>query len=65
MPGLTHTGGTVADPLAEPGWYRLTEHGWEAVDDEVAQAEFAAMTPGYQDLMYFETTAPVAQDPLF
>jgi len=55
----------MAELLRDPGWYRLTEHGWDRVDDETAQAEFAAMTPGYQDLVYFETTAPVAQDPLF
>ena len=55
----------MAEPLREPGWYRLTDHGWEPVDDEVAQAEFAAMAPGCQDLVYFETTAPVAETPLF
>ncbi len=55
----------MAEPLREPGWYRLTEAGWERVDDEVAQAEFAAMAPGYQDLVYFETAAPVAETPLF
>jgi len=55
----------MAEPLREPGWYRLTGHGWERVDDEAAQAEFAAMAPGYQDLVYFETAAPAAEDPLF
>lgn len=53
--------------LREPGWYRLTERGWERVPDEVAQAEFAAMAPGYQDLLYVEYTAPAAEAevPLF
>ncbi len=55
----------MAEPLREPGWYRLTDHGWEHVPDETAQAEFAAMAPGYQDLVYFETTAPMAETPLF
>jgi hypothetical protein len=56
----------MTDLPAEPGWYRLTEHGWVRVPDEVAQAEFAAMTPGYQDLVYFETTtAPMVETPLF
>lgn len=56
----------MADGLpAEPGWYRLTEHGWERVPDEQAQAEYATMAPGYQDLTYFEITAPMVEDPLF
>lgn len=55
----------MADAPREPGWYRLTEHGWDRVDDKAAQAEFAAMTPGYEDLVFFETTAPMAEDPLF
>jgi hypothetical protein len=55
----------VAELPGEPGWYRLTGHGWERVDDEVALAEFAAMAPGYQDLLYVEYTEPVAEVPLF
>ena len=55
----------MADLPGEPGWYRLTDHGWERVDDEVALAEFAAMAPGYQDLVYVEHTAPMAETPLF
>ena len=56
----------MADLPAEPGWYRLTDHGREPVGDDVAQAEYAAMAPGYEDLVYFETTPPaMAEDPLF
>ena len=40
LPGLTHTpeAVTMAVPElpAESGWYRLTGHGWEPVDDDVA-----------------------------
>ncbi len=55
----------MADLPAEPGWYRLTDHGWERVPDEVALAEFTAMAPGYQDLLYWHGTEPAAGDPLF
>jgi hypothetical protein len=55
----------MAEPLREPGWYRLTGHGWEHVPDEVAQAEFATMAPGCQDLVFVEYTEPVAETPLF
>jgi hypothetical protein len=56
----------MADLPGEPGWYRLTDHGWEPVAAAQAQAEFAAMTPGYEDLVFFETTPPaMAEDPLF
>jgi len=55
----------MAEPLREPGWYRLTEAGWVRVPDKVAQAEFAAMTPGYQDLVYVERAEPAAETPLF
>jgi hypothetical protein len=56
----------MADLPAEPGWYRLTDHGWERVDDEVAQAEFATMAPGYEDLAYLDFAPPaMTEDPLF
>jgi len=56
---------TMADLPAEPGWYRLTGHGLEPVDAAQAQAGFAAMTPGYENLVFFETTAPMTETPLF
>jgi hypothetical protein len=55
----------MADLPGEPGWYRLADRGWERVPDEVALAEFAAMTPGYQDLLYVEYAEPAAETPLF
>ncbi len=55
----------MADLPGGSGWYRLTGHGWERVPDEVALAEFTAMAPGYQDLVYYETAAPAAETPLF
>jgi hypothetical protein len=55
----------MADLPGEPGWYRLTDHGWECVPDEVAQAEYAAMAPGYEDLVFFEIMPAMTEDPLF
>jgi hypothetical protein len=57
----------MAELPGEPGWYRLTGHGWDRVPDEVALAESAAMAPGYQDLLYVEYTEPAAaaEVPLF
>jgi hypothetical protein len=56
----------MADLPAEPGWYRLGDHGWEHVPDDIALAEYAAMNPGYEELVYYSATAPVmAEDPLF
>lgn len=56
----------MAEPLREPGWYRLAEHGWERVDDDQALADITAMAPGYQDLTYFETgPEAMAETPLF
>jgi hypothetical protein len=55
----------MAEPIAGPGWYRLTEQGWQRVDDETALADIATMADGYQDLLYYATTAPMAEDPLF
>jgi hypothetical protein len=52
----------MAKPLTEPGWYRLTEKGWESVDDAVAEAEIAAGV-GW-DLMHVKTPA-MAETPLF
>ena len=51
----------MAELPAEPGWYRLTDHGWEPVDDETAEAEIAA---GARDLMHVRTAA-MAETPLF
>jgi hypothetical protein len=51
------------DLPAESGWYRLTGHGWEPVDDEVAEAE--VNTPlGGLDLVHVKTAA-TAETPLF
>ena len=47
---------------AEPGWYRLTGHGWEHVGDEVAEAECAA--GGGHDLVHVQSAA-LAETPLF
>ncbi len=52
----------MAEPLREPGWYRLTEAGWERVDDTTAEAECAA--GGGRDLVHV-TTAAMAETPLF
>jgi hypothetical protein len=48
---------------AESGWYRLTGHGWEPVDDDVAEAEVAIPLRGL-DLVHVKTGA-VAETPLF
>ena len=55
----------MADLPAEPGWYRLTGHGWEPVDDDVAQAEIDTR-PGLGgiDLVHVSTAA-TAETPLF
>jgi hypothetical protein len=53
----------MADLPGEPGWYRLTDCGWEPVDDEVAEAE--VNTPlGGLDLVHVMTSA-MAETPLF
>ena len=52
----------MADLPGEPGWYRLTDHGWEPVDDGRAEAECAA--GGGHDLMHVKTAA-MAETPLF
>jgi hypothetical protein len=52
----------MADVPREPGWYRLTEAGWEPVDDATAEAEIAAA--GGFDLMHVKTAA-MAETPLF
>jgi hypothetical protein len=49
-------------PLREPGWYRLTDCGWERVDDTMAEAETAA--GGGFDLVHVKTAA-MAETPLF
>jgi hypothetical protein len=54
----------VPELPAESGWYRLTGHGWEPVDDEVAEAEVATPLGGL-DLVHVNTTAPAVEDPLF
>ena len=53
----------MAEPLREPGWYRLAEHGWEPVDDLDAEAEIAA--GGGWDLVHVQTTMAEAEVPLF
>jgi hypothetical protein len=52
----------MAEPLREPGWYRLTEAGWDRVDDATAEAEVAA--GGGWDLVHVRTAA-MAETPLF
>ena len=52
----------MADLPAEPGWYRLTDHGWEPVDDSEAEAE--VQHGGGWDLMHVRTMA-LAETPLF
>ena len=52
----------MADLPGEPGWYRLTEAGWERVDDTMAEAETAA--GGGWDLVHVRTAA-MAETPLF
>ena len=52
----------MADLPGEPGWYRLTGHGWERVDDHDAEAEVAA--GGGYDLVHVRTMA-MAETPLF
>jgi hypothetical protein len=47
---------------AEPGWYRLTDHGWEEVDD--SEAEVEVQHGGGWDLMHVRTLA-LAETPLF
>jgi hypothetical protein len=53
----------VPELPAESGWYRLTSHGWEPVDDEVAEAEVATPLRGL-DLVHIRTAA-MAETPLF
>jgi len=52
----------MADLPAEPGWYRLTDHGWEPVDDDQAETEITA--GGGWDLVYVRS-ATLAETPLF
>ena len=53
----------VPELPAESGWYRLTGHGWERVDDDVAEAE--VNTPlGGLDLVHVRSAA-TAETPLF
>jgi hypothetical protein len=55
----------MAEPLREPGWYRLTAHGWEPVDDDVAKAEIdTPLALGGIDLVHVKTAA-MAETPLF
>jgi hypothetical protein len=56
----------MADLPPGPGWYRLGDHGWEHVPDDVALAEYAAMVPGYEELVWYSATAPaMVEEPLF
>ena len=54
----------VKELPAEPGWYRLTDHGWEHVDDDLAQAQIAAQAGDWWNLMHVKTEA-MAETPLF
>jgi hypothetical protein len=53
----------MAEPLREPGWYRLTEHGWERVGDPEAEAEIKAGA-GW-DLVRVDVGVTMAEIPLF
>ena len=55
--------GPVAEPLSEPGWYRLAEHGWEPADAETAEAEVAA--GGGWDLVHVTAAGLAEETPLF
>ncbi len=52
----------MAEPLREPGWWRLTEAGWVSVDD--SEAEVEVQHGGGWDLVHVMTPA-VAETPLF
>lgn len=52
----------MAEPIAEPGWYRLTDHGWQPVDDTTAETEIAA---GHGWDLVHVNTAPAVEAPLF
>jgi hypothetical protein len=52
----------MAEPLREPGWYRLTEDGWVPVDGTMAEAE--VQHDGGWDLVHVKTAA-IAETPLF
>jgi hypothetical protein len=54
----------MADLPGEPGSYRLTGHGWERVDDEIAEADIDAQADGWWNLMHVKTPA-MAETPLF
>jgi hypothetical protein len=54
----------MADLPAEPGWYRLTGHGWEHVDDDQAQAQIAAQVSDWWNLVHVRSAA-MAETPLF
>ena len=54
----------MADLPGEPGWYRLTDHGWERVDDHEAQAQIDAKTDDWWNLLHVRTMA-LAETPLF
>ena len=56
---------TMADLPGGPGWYRLGDHGWEHVPDDVAETEYAATIPGYEELVYYSGTAPMTEATLF
>lgn len=55
----------MAEPLRDPGWYRLTEGAWVPVADADAEAEIAA--DGGWDLVRIETATwvPAEEIPLF
>jgi hypothetical protein len=52
----------MADLPGEPGWYRLTDHGWEPVDAATAEAEIEAGN-GWDFVLV--KTAAMAETPLF
>ena len=54
----------MADLPGEPGWYRLTDHGWEPVGDDQAQADIDAQADGWWNLLHVRTAA-MAETPLF
>jgi len=47
----------------EDGWYRVTEHAWVPVTDEIAQAEIDE--GGGWDLVHVKSVATYEETPLF
>ena len=53
----------MAEPIGEPGWWRLTPQGWQHVPDHEAEAEVA--DGGGWDLVHVEVQPAAEEIPLF